>query len=132
MKFHPAFHIGLLKDFFSLTPTIEIANDIPTTNDFVYGDDHYQVHSLLDTKIAPHPQTYAKGRALLFRVIWEGYDSSKDSWVPYIHVERTDCFDDYLKTSDKFRLLLLSDEYKKLSSSYPSRFPRTLRVIINS
>ena len=107
-------------------------DDIPTSNVFVYSDDHYHVHSLLDHKIAPHPQAYAKGPVLLFRVRWEGYDSSEDSWGPYINVKRTDYINDYLKTSDKFRLLLLSDEYKRLSSSYPSRFPRTLRAIINS
>ena len=85
-----------------------------------------------EKKVEPHPQTYAKGPSLLIRVRWEGYDSSEDYWEPYINVKRTDCFDDYLKTSDKFRLLLLSDEYNKLSISYPSRFPRTLRAIINS
>jgi hypothetical protein len=132
MKVHTVFYFGLLKYVFSVTPTIEIVDDILTSNYFVYGDDHYHVHSLVDHKISPHPQTYGKDPALLFGVIWEGYDSSEDSWEPYINVKRTDCFDDYLKTSDKFCLLLLSDEYKRLSSSYPSRFPRTLRAIINS
>ena len=102
MKVRPVFHIGLLKDVFSLNSTIEIPDDIPPSNDFVYADDHYHVHSLLDHKIAPHPQSYGKGPALLFRVRWEGYDSSEDSWEPYINVTRTDCFDDYLKNSDKF------------------------------
>ena len=83
-------------------------------------------------KIAPHPQTYAKGPAFLFQVKWEGYDSSKDSWEPYINVKRTDCFDDYIKNSYKFRLLLISNEYKKLSSSYSSRFPRVLSSIVQS
>ena len=95
MKVHLVFHIGLLKVFFSLTPTIEIPDNIPSSNDFVYGDDHYHEHSLLDHKIALHPQSYAKGHALLFRVRWEGYDSSEDSWEPYINVKITDCFDDY-------------------------------------
>ena len=67
MKVHPVFHIGLLKDFFALTH-IEIADDIPASNDFVYGDDHYHVHFLLVQKVAPRPQTYAKVPSLLFRV----------------------------------------------------------------
>ena len=54
MKVHPIFHIGLLKVFFSLTLTIEIVDAIPTSNYFVYGDDHYHILSLLDPKIAPH------------------------------------------------------------------------------
>jgi len=90
------------------------------------------VHSIVDHKIAPHPLTYAKGPALLFKVKWEGYDSSEDSWEPYVNVKRTDCFDDYIKKSDKFRLLLLSNEYKKLSSSYSSRFPRNFGPVVNS
>jgi hypothetical protein len=50
-----------------------------------------------------------------------------------INVKRMDCFDDYIiKNSDKFRLLLLSNEYKKLSSSYSSRFPRVLSSIVRS
>jgi hypothetical protein len=102
MKVHPVFHIRLLKDFFALTPTIEIAEDIPASNDFVYGDDHYHVHSLLDHKTAPHPHTYAKGPSLLFRVRWEGYDCSRDSWEPYMNVKRTDCLYDYLKTVINF------------------------------
>ena len=79
MKVRPVFHIGLMKDFFALTPSIEIDDDIPASHDFVYGADHYHVHSLLDHKVAPHPQIYAKGPSLLFRVRWEGYDSSEDS-----------------------------------------------------
>jgi hypothetical protein len=82
-----------LKVFSALTP-IEIADDIQASNDFVSGGDHYQVHSLLDHKVPPYPQTYAKGPSLLFRVRWEGYDSLEDSWEPYINVKRTDYFDD--------------------------------------
>jgi hypothetical protein len=32
---------------------------------------------------------------------------------------------DYIKHSDKFRLLILSSEYKKLGNSYSSRFPQS-------
>jgi hypothetical protein len=132
MKVHPVFHIGLLKEFNSSLHGSELPDDIPSSNDFIYGDDTFHVHSIIDHKIAPHPSTYAKGPALLFKVKWEGYDSSKDSWEPYINVKRTDCFNDYIKSSDKFRLLLLSNEYKKLSSSYSSRFPRVLSSIVQS
>ena len=132
MKVHPVFYIGLLKEFNSSPHGSELPDDIPSSNDFIYGDDTFHVHSIIDHKIAPHPSTYAKGPALLFKVKWEGYDSSKDSWEPYINVKRTDCFNDYIKSSDKFRLLLLSNEYKKLSSSYSSRFPRVLSSIVQS
>ncbi len=110
----------------------KIPDDIPSSNDLIFGDDTFFVHSIVDHKIAPHPLTYAKGPALLFKVKWEGYDSSEDSWEPYVNVKRTDCFDDYIKKSDKFRLLLLSSEYKKLSSSYSSRFPRNFGPVVNS
>jgi hypothetical protein len=132
MKVHPVFHIGLLKEFNSLSPDLEIPDDIPSSNDLIFGDDTFFVHSIVDHKIAPHPLTYAKGPALLFKVKWEGYDSSEDSWEPYVNVKRTDCFNDYIKKSDKFRLLLLSSEYKKLSSSYSSRFPRNFGPVVNS
>jgi hypothetical protein len=66
MKVHPVFHINLLKEFFSLTPTIEIADDIPTSNDFVYGDDHYHVHSLLDHKLPHTPKHIQKALPFCF------------------------------------------------------------------
>jgi hypothetical protein len=125
MKVHPVFHIGLLKDYISSFPESEVSDNIPSTNDLIYGDDTFFVHSIIDHKIAPHPLTYAKGPALLFKVKWEGYDSSEDSWEPYVNVKRTDCLYDYIKNSDKFRLCILSSEYKKLGNSYSSRFPRS-------
>jgi len=78
------------------------------------------------------PKLMRKAKPSYFKVKWEGYDSSEDSWELYINVNRTDCFDDYIRNSDKFRLLLLSNECKKLSSSYSSRFPLVLSSIIRS
>ena len=87
MKVHPVFQIGLLKDFISSSPNSEVSDNIPSTNDLIYGDDNFFVHSIIDHKIASHPLTYAKGPALLFKVKWEGYDSSEDSWEPYVNVK---------------------------------------------
>ena len=96
MKVHSIFHIGLLKLFTSSPNGSEILPyDILSSNDFIYGDDTFSAHSVVDHKVAPHPQTYAKCLALLFKVKWEGYDSTEDSWEPYINVKRTDCFDNY-------------------------------------
>jgi hypothetical protein len=80
MKVYPVFHIGLLKEFNSSPHGSEVLDDIPSLNDFIYGDDTFHVSSTIDHKIAPHPQTYAKGLALLLKVKFEGYDSSEDSW----------------------------------------------------
>ncbi len=88
----------------------------------IYGDDTFYVHSIIDDKISQHPPTFAKSPTLLFKVRWEGYDSSEDSWEPYVNVKRTDCFEAYYKHSDKLQLLILSNECKNLSSSYSSRF----------
>jgi hypothetical protein len=110
MKVHPVFHISLLKEFNSLSPESEVQDNIPSSTDMIYGDDTFFVHSIIDHKIAPHPSAYAKGPALLFKVKWEGYDSSEDSWEPYVHVKRTDYFEEYDKKSDKFRLLILSNK----------------------
>ncbi len=122
---HPVFHISLLKEFNSLAPESEVPGNIPSSsNDMTYGDDTFFFHSIIDHKISPHPSTYAKGPALLLNVKWEGYESFKDSWEPYVNIKRTDYFEEYYKKSDTFRLLILSNEYKKLSSSYASRFPK--------
>jgi hypothetical protein len=89
MKVHPVFHIGLLKELNSSSHGLELPDDIPSSNDFIYGDDTFHVHPIIDHTIAPHPQTYAKGPALLFKIKWEGYDPFEDSWEPYINVKRT-------------------------------------------
>ncbi len=81
-----------------------VSDDYPISNDFSYGDDTFHVHSLVEHKIAPHPSTYTKGPALLFKVKWEGYDSSEDSWEPCVNVKRTDCFGDYIKHNENFAL----------------------------
>jgi hypothetical protein len=130
MKVHHVFHIGLLKEFKSSSHGSEVLDDIPTSNDFIYKDDTFPVHSIIDHTIAPHPETYAKGPSLIFKVNSEGCDSPEDSWDPYMNVKRTDYFDDYIKSSDKLRLLLLSCEYKKPSSTYSKRLPRVLSSIV--
>ncbi len=109
-----------------------VPDSLPTSNEFIYGNDTFHVHSIADHKIAPHPSTYTKGLALLFKVKWEVYDSSEDSWELYVNVKRTDCFGDYIKHRDRFRVLILSDEHKKSSPSYPSRFPRVLTSVSSS
>jgi len=38
MKVHPVFHIGLLKDFSSSSPKSIVSDNIPSTNDLIYGD----------------------------------------------------------------------------------------------
>ena len=132
MKVHPVFHVSLLKEYYSKSPDTEMPDDIPAANDLIYGDDNFYVHKILDHKIAAHPVTYEKGPALLFLVRWENYGPADDSWEPYINLRRTDSFIDYLNKNDKFRLLIMSNEFKKLSSSYPSRFPSSLRSGISS
>jgi hypothetical protein len=68
MKVHPVFHISLLKEFNSLFPESEVPDNIPSSNDMIYGEETFFVNSIIDHKIAPHPSTYAKGPALLFKV----------------------------------------------------------------
>jgi len=68
MKLHPVFHVSLLKDFNSLSHESEVPNNSPSTNVMIYGDDTFFVHLIINHKIAPHPSTYAKGPALLFKV----------------------------------------------------------------
>ena len=123
MKVHPVFHISLLKEYHSADPANDVPDDVPSSNDYVYGDDYYHVSMIMDHKTAIHPQKYAKGPALLFKVRWENYGPSEDSWEPYINLKRTDQFQSYLKSSDKFRLFLNSSEYRKLQKMYPARFP---------
>ena len=90
------------------------------------------IKSLLDHKIDAHPVTYEKGPPLLFLVRWENDGPADDRWKPYINLRRTDSFIEYLNKNDKFCLLIVSNESKKLSSSYPSRFPSSLRSGISS
>ena len=48
----------------------------------------FHVNSIIDHKIVPYPQSCEKGPTLLYKVKWEGYDSFKDSWEPYIHKDQ--------------------------------------------
>jgi hypothetical protein len=76
----------------------------------MYGDGTFHLHSIIiDHKNIPYPPTYKKDPTLLFKVKREGYDSTDDFFEPYVNVKRADCFEDYIKNSDKFRILILSD-----------------------
>ena len=55
MKVHSVFHIRLLKEFNYSPNGSEIPDDIPSSNDFIYGDVTFHVHFIIDHKIAPHP-----------------------------------------------------------------------------
>ena len=68
MKNHPVFHIGLLKEFNSSLHGSELPDDIPSSNDFIYGEDTFHVHSIIDHKIAPRLSLYTKSHALLFKI----------------------------------------------------------------
>ena len=132
LRIWPGFHISLLKEYYSKSPDNEMPNDIPAANDLIYGDDNFYVHKILDHKIVAHPVTYEKEPALLFLVRWENFGPADDRWEPYINLRRTDSFIEYLNKNDKFRLLIMVNEFKKLRSSYPFRFSSSLRSGISS
>ena len=129
---HPVFHISLLREYTSDNPENDVPDEIPAVNDRKYGDDEYLVHSIIDHKTAPFPERYSKGPALLFRVRWQGYGPKDDTWEPYVHLSKTAELDKYIKSSDKFRLFLKSDEYKKLSRAYQERFLKELTIEVSS
>jgi len=52
MKVHPFFHIEFLKEFNSSPHGSEIPDDLPSSNDFIYGDDTFHVHSIIDHTIS--------------------------------------------------------------------------------
>ena len=126
MKIHLVFHISLLREYYSDNPQDDPQDDIPATGEMVYGDDFYHVESILDHKVAPFPLRYLKGPALLFKVRWYGYGPKDDTWEPYVNMKQTEELESYIRTNDKFRLFIKSDEYKKLSKAYTSRFPQSL------
>ncbi len=41
IKVHPVFHISLLKEFNSLSPESEVPDNIPSSNNMIYGDDTF-------------------------------------------------------------------------------------------
>ena len=126
MKVHPVLHISLLREYHSDNPLQDSSDNFPVIGEKDYGDDFYFVETILDHKVAPFPLRYQTGPALLFKIRWYGYGPEGDTWEPYVNIKQTEELDKYLKTSDKFRLFLKSDEYKKLSRAYTSRFPQSL------
>ena len=126
MKVHPVFHISLLREYHSDNPQQDPRDDFPVTGEKDYGDDFFHVEEILDHKVAPFPLRYQKGPALLFKIRWYGYGPKDDTWEPYVNTKQTEELDNYIKNSDKFRLFVKSDEYKKLSRAYTSRFPQYL------
>ena len=132
MKVHPVFHISLLREYHSDNPQQDPSDDFPVTGEKDYEDDFFHVEEILDHKVAPFPLRYQKGPALLFKIRWYGYGPKDDTWEPYVNVKQTEELHNYIKNSDKFRLFVKSDEYKKLSRAYTSRFPQYLIKEVSS
>ncbi len=59
---HPVFEIVVLKEINSLSLDSEIQDDIPSSNDLVYGDDMFHVHSVVVTQSHLTLQLMQKGQ----------------------------------------------------------------------
>ena len=132
MKVHPVFHISLLREYHSNNPELDQSDNIPSTGEKDYGDDFFHVEEIVDHKVAKFPLVYPKGPVLLFKVRWYGYSSEDDTWEPYVNMAETEELDKYIKSNDRFRLFVLSNEYKQLSKTYTERFPKKLTAEVSS
>jgi hypothetical protein len=61
---------------------------------------------------------------LLFLVRWAPpYTSHDDSWEPYVLLQNVDSLHEFVRTNDKFKDFVKSQEYLNLARRYKARFP---------
>jgi hypothetical protein len=122
MQIHPVFHVSKLKlwhDDNEHADRMVYKADVAAHRDYV--SDAFLVHAILDVKVANH-QMYKKGKALLFKIRWEGCNAKDDTWEPYIQVKRLDLLQDFLSTP-KWTAITQTKRFNELKHSYPARVP---------
>ena len=115
---HNVFHVSKLLP--CSTPDAP-PDDAPTAIEPPAGE--YIVNRISAFKIGRNPSRHASGPALLFKVHWEGYDASHDSFEPYGNLRRVQALHDYVRSDPAFQRLLQSSHYAELHRQHPSRFP---------
>ena len=130
-RVHPVFHVSKLLPWHD-SPDAQFPDrplpdqPIPAAKDFVYGD-AFEVHSILEAKIAIDPDSTARPKApcLFFRVRWAApyNDPSHDSWEPLRSISKLDALRTYL-SSPAWASFSLSDAYKTFSLKFKSKIPK--------
>jgi len=132
-RVHPVFHVSKLLPWtdtsdsqFPDRPAPD--QPIPAAKDFVYGA-AYEVHSILDVKIAIDPESTARPKApcLFFLVRWAApyHDPSHDSWEPLRSLSKLDALRSFL-SSPNWSSFAFSDDYKTFSLKYKSKLPKAV------
>jgi hypothetical protein len=130
-RVHPVFHVSKLLPWTD-NPDAEFPDrpapnqPIPAAKDYVYGDS-YEVHSILDVKIAVDPDSTARPKAscLFFLVSWAApyHDPSNDRWEPLRSLSRLDALRSFL-LSPSWASFAVSLPYKAFSKKYPAKIPK--------
>jgi transposase InsO family protein len=85
----------------------------------------FVVDSILKAKVAPHSR-YALGDTLQFKVRWQGYEQTHDTWEPYVFLKNVEQLDEFMN-SPAWQALRETPAYADLVSRWPARVPITDR-----
>ena len=100
VRIHPVVHVSRLLPWHTDTEFPEHESPhrpAPFASDYVYGDNVFEVDSILDVKFSGPPTR--KSAKLLFKTRWVGYDESEDTWQTLASVMRLDALTSFLGSS---------------------------------
>ena len=120
---HPVFHISRLRLWND--DVLDHARVMTEAHAGRFADlakGEFVVDSILKAKVAPH-RRYPIGDALQFKVRWLGYDTTEDTWEPYVLLKKVEQLDEFMASS-AYKHFTKSPAYVELSRRWPARVPR--------
>jgi hypothetical protein len=88
--------------------------------------DEFIVDTILDFRISHSVDRSHNGPCLEFLKHWDGYDTTHDSWKPYVNLKHVEALHDFARFSLVLARLFRQPTYLHHHGQYPVRFPLSI------